>query len=510
MTYPEHSIPETPQPDPQPERKLRIVDEHHHPTPTPGVQQSGLARARGFRARLFSTDAIIITAVVTGVFLARTAAEEFAPAAAAGYWAIAVLLVGLWLVCMGIFHTRDSRILCVGIAEYKRVISASTMTFGLLAIAFVIAQAEFARWYFIVAFPLGVMLLLLNRWGWRRWLTSRGRAGQSLSQVLVVGQHDDVEYVVRQIASKSSAAYTVVGAVIDETGTATRPPLPGEIPITNDIDDVSATAARLGADAVVVAGAPAGRTDFVRNLAWELEGTATELILATGLANVAGPRIHLRPMEGLPLIHVEIPQFEGGKHVLKRAFDVVVSGSALIVLAPLLAVLAVIVKLDSPGPALFHQERVGRDGKSFTIVKFRSMVTTATSDLASLLDSNEGAGLLFKMKNDPRVTRVGRFMRKHSLDELPQLWNIFVGDMSVVGPRPPLPDEVRGYETHVHRRLYIRPGLTGMWQVNGRSNLDWEESVQLDLYYVENWSLIGDLMIMWRTVRVLLNPTGAY
>jgi exopolysaccharide biosynthesis polyprenyl glycosylphosphotransferase len=506
MTSPEplHPTPQTAAPPA--ERKLHIVDDHHHPIYVRGIHQ-GLSRARGFRTRLFATDALIIAVVVAGVFIARTTSEGFA---ALGYWVVPLLLIALWLVSMGVFHTRDSRVLCTGAAEYKRVISSSTMTFGLLAIAFVITQAEFTRWYFIVALPLGTILLLLNRWGWRRWLTNQGRAGQSLSQVLVVGQGPDVDYVVRQIASKSSAAYTVVGAVVAEDGATPPSQLPGGIPVTTDIDNVAATAARLGADAVVVAGTPSGRADFVRNLAWELEGTATELILATGLANVAGPRIHLRPMEGLPLIHVEIPQFEGGKHVLKRAFDIAVSGVALIVLSPLLAVLAIIVKLDSPGPALFRQERVGRDGQSFTIVKFRSMVTTATTDLAGLLDSNEGAGVLFKMKNDPRVTRFGRFMRKHSLDELPQLWNIFVGDMSVVGPRPPLPDEVRGYETHVHRRLYIRPGLTGMWQVNGRSNLGWEESVQLDLYYVENWSLIGDLMIMWRTVRVLVNPTGAY
>jgi lipopolysaccharide/colanic/teichoic acid biosynthesis glycosyltransferase len=177
---------------------------------------------------------------------------------------------------------------------------------------------------------------------------------------------------------------------------------------------------------------------------------------------------------------------------------------------PCFVLLGVMIKLDSPGPVLFRQERCGRNGRTFRMVKFRSMVQTAEDDLADLLDRNEAAGVLFKIRNDPRVTRLGRILRKYSIDELPQLWNVLVGEMSLVGPRPPLRTEVDCYESHVRRRLYIKPGLTGMWQVNGRSNLDWEESVRLDLYYVENWSLAGDLIILWRTLRVLTHPTGAY
>jgi exopolysaccharide biosynthesis polyprenyl glycosylphosphotransferase len=261
---------------------------------------------------------------------------------------------------------------------------------------------------------------------------------------------------------------------------------------------------------VIVAGQPHGGSQFIRNLGWELEGTATELVLASRLTDVAGPRIHFRPVEGLPLIHVEIPQFEGGKHMLKRALDAAASGIALVILLPLFIVIGILIKLDSPGAFLFSQERVGRNGATFRMFKFRSMVQTAERDLATLQAQNEASGLLFKIKNDPRVTRVGRVLRKYSLDELPQLWNVFIGNMSLVGPRPPLQREVQGYEIHVHRRLYIKPGLTGMWQVNGRSDLSWDESVRLDLYYVENWSLTGDLVILWRTLKVLTHPVGAY
>jgi lipopolysaccharide/colanic/teichoic acid biosynthesis glycosyltransferase len=181
-----------------------------------------------------------------------------------------------------------------------------------------------------------------------------------------------------------------------------------------------------------------------------------------------------------------------------------------VLLIPAFLVLAILIKRDSPGSVLFRQERVGKGGKKFSMIKFRSMAATAEEDLAGLLDQNEGAGVLFKMRHDPRVTEVGRWMRKYSLDELPQFWNILKGDMSLVGPRPPLQREVDGYKSRVHRRLYIKPGLTGMWQTNGRSELNWQDSVRLDLYYVENWSLAGDLIIIWRTALQMLKPVGAF
>jgi len=186
------------------------------------------------------------------------------------------------------------------------------------------------------------------------------------------------------------------------------------------------------------------------------------------------------------------------------------SASALIVLLPVFAALAVLIKKDSPGPTFFVQKRVGVNGNTFRMFKFRSMHSNAEELLDQLQSQSEGNGLLFKMKDDPRVTQVGRWIRKYSLDELPQIFNVLRGEMSLVGPRPPLPKEVQAYEGHVGRRLYIKPGLTGLWQVSGRSDLDWEESVRLDLYYVENWSLTGDIMIMWRTFKVMLNPVGAY
>jgi len=233
-------------------------------------------------------------------------------------------------------------------------------------------------------------------------------------------------------------------------------------------------------------------------------------VLSSRLTDVAGPRLSFEALDGLPLIRMRIPTYSGGQHIVKRALDMTVAACALIPIALAYPVIALLIKLDSPGPIFFFQERVGRDGTPFRMVKFRSMHVDAEQQLAALRAQNEGAGVLFKMKDDPRVTRVGRVLRKLSLDELPQFWNVLTGAMSVVGPRPPLPSDVTGYDGNVFRRLYIKPGITGLWQVSGRSDLTWDESVRLDLRYVENWSIVNDLQIMWRTAKVMFAPTGAY
>ncbi|HYI33584.1 MAG TPA: sugar transferase [Glaciibacter sp.] len=483
------------------------------PTPAVGTPASGLAWAKRYRTILRVSDVCIIVAAVTVAHLARFGIEGTRAAVgpiSANYWLLSLIIMLTWIVTLGAFRTRDSRVIGIGATEYKQVINASALAFGLLAIFFLVAQVDIARGYFVLTLPLGLGGLLLERWLWRKWLLRQCENGHYLARAIVVGSREDVEYVVAQIDQKSGAAYYVVGAAIDgeEAGTVTVGK--HDVPIVARFSDAAAAAREMGVETVIVAGHPRGGTAFIRNLGWDLENTSAELVLSSQLTDVAGPRIHFRPVEGLPLIHVEIPHFAGAKHVLKRTLDVVASALGIALLLPLLAMIAILIKIDSPGPVLFRQERCGRNGDTFNMLKFRSMVQTAEDDLASLLDKNEASGVLFKIRNDPRITRVGRFIRKYSIDELPQLWNVLVGDMSLVGPRPPLPAEVEGYETHVHRRLYIKPGVTGMWQINGRSNLSWEDSVRLDLYYVENWSLAGDLMIIWRTFKTVAHPVGAY
>ncbi|WP_419818330.1 sugar transferase [Glaciibacter flavus] len=494
-----------------PRPHLRIVE----PTVDDGVDaaSSGVAWARRYRDRLRLSDTLIVIAafaIAHGVRLVAEILAGTAPGPLFSYLGVPALVAALWLVCLSAFRTRDPHVIGVGATEYRRIANASALAFGIFAMGCIVFSVDFARGYFLVALPLGMVGLLVGRWSWRRWLLNQRRFGHYLTRALVVGARDDVQYVVDQITRRSGAAYAVVGAAVEESDHSDLVSDGNRVPVVADIEGAATSAARLRADTVIVAGQPSGGGDFIKRLSWLLEGTATDLVLSSRLTDVAGPRIHFRPVEGLPLIHVEIPTFEGWKHTLKRTFDIAFSALALVLLSPLLLAIAIWVRLDSPGRVVFRQERCGRNGESFEMFKFRSMVMTAEDDLKGLLDGNEGSGLLFKMRNDPRVTRAGQWLRKFSLDELLQFWNVFKGDMSIVGPRPPLRAEVERYGDDVHRRLYIKPGITGLWQISGRSDLSWEESVRLDLYYVENWSLTGDFMIIWRTLKTVVSPQGAY
>jgi exopolysaccharide biosynthesis polyprenyl glycosylphosphotransferase len=475
---------------------------------------SGKSWAKLYRRWLRVTDIAIVAIAVTAAYAFHLEAGEpiFArPAAGGSYLAVSVAIMLLWVLALEVHRTREETVLGIGSEEYKRVLDATLGVFGGIAILVLLLGIDVVRSHFALALPAGALLLLINRWQWRAWLNRQRHYGHYLSKVIVVGEPGDVEYVIRQFGKVSGAAYEVVGVALPAGYTEDHLQISAtRVPVLCDVDSVAGKVAETGANAVVVAGRLEGGTRSIRQLGWALEGTHAGLVLASSLTDVAGPRIHWRPVEGLPLMHVELPQFSGGKHTLKRLVDILASAVALLLLSPLLCTLAWVIARDSKGRVFFHQERVGRNGKRFKMVKFRSMVQSAEEDLANLKDLNEGAGLLFKLKNDPRVTKCGRWLRKYSLDELPQFWNVLKGDMSLVGPRPQLPGEVDGYEGDVSRRLLIKPGITGLWQINGRSNLGWEESVRWDLYYVENWSLTGDIMILWRTLRVILHPVGAY
>lgn len=276
------------------------------------------------------------------------------------------------------------------------------------------------------------------------------------------------------------------------------------------VEDTRRLCDEVGADTVLVARGGYSSSADLRRIAWDLEGSDIDLVVVPSLTDVAGPRIHMRPVAGLPLLHVEGPQTDEAGGLGKRLFDLVGAVVGITLISPLLLVLAILVKLEDGGPVLFRQQRVGRGGEVFGMMKFRSMVPDAEKKLAEIRHLNESDGVLFKVKDDPRITRIGRFIRRYSLDELPQLFNVVKGEMSLVGPRPPLPAEVRAYEQDVHRRLLVRPGMTGLWQVSGRSSLTWNETVRLDLYYVDNWSMLTDLVIIAKTVKAVVGKHGAY
>ena len=474
---------------------------------------SGREWARFLRRLLRGTDSLLVIAsVIAGFFIHIEGGRPFAGTAAdLTGTSIGVVLGVLWIAALGLYRTRDPKILGAGTSEYKRVAAASSAVFGLLAVGLVVFSVQPASAFYLVSLPLGLILLPLSRWIARRWYNARQAQGQYLVRAIVIGQAEDVRYVLKRIARKSNAVYEILGVALPGGRRGTSFDVDGRrVPVLSSTDDVVRTVGLCGAEAVIVAGPVPGGNQYIRELGWGLEEHKAELVLAASLTNVAGPRIHWRPVEGLPLMHVDVPRYSGAKHVFKRLLDIAVAAAALILLSPLLLALAIIVKRDSPGPVLFRQERVGKAGKPFRMLKFRSMVTDAEAALAGLGTQNDGAGVLFKIRNDPRVTRCGRWMRRYSLDELPQFWNVLSGEMSLVGPRPPLQREVGRYERHTHRRLLIKPGITGLWQVNGRSDLPWDEAVRLDLYYVENWSIMGDVIIIWRTFKAMCVPAGAY
>lgn len=492
------------------------------PSTAPGTPQvrSGVARARrasvgaGLVGYGWAVSAVDLVALLVAFAVAhgiRFPGEPLLAPSRPGWLELAAgpAIVLLWAAVLAVLRTREPRIAGVGAEEYRRVLTASLVTCAVVAVVAYSAQLEIARGYVAIAFPLGTALLALGRKAARSVLARHRSRGALLQDVLLVGDLADVRYVGRRIAGTPAAGYRVaaVATTADDTGPA-LPLAAGDVPVVGRADDVLDLAVEHAVGAVVVAGAIAGGHERLRRLGWQLEEHGIELVVSSPLADVAADRVHERPVDGLPLMHVETPDHRCRPG--KRALDVVGAALGLLLLGPVFAVIAVAIRLDDGGPVLFRQERVGRGGRSFRICKFRTMCTDAEDRVADLAAENEGAGPLFKMRQDPRVTRVGAFLRRTSLDELPQLWNVLTGTMSLVGPRPALPREVAVYEDFADRRLLVTPGITGLWQVSGRSDLDWAEGVRLDLHYVENWSFLHDVVILARTIPSVLRSRGAY
>lgn len=465
--------------------------------------------------KLRIVDALVIIWAVAGAYIVRFGydPELVVKGQELFYVWFSIFLAVVWFLMLGAWNSRQSLILGSGAEEYKRVATASLWLFGSVAVFSYVLRFETARGYVGFALPAGLGGLLLARWFMRQHLSARRQTGSSMSKLLILGGPGAVTHLADSLARASHAGYLPTAAYMPGAHHLTADPSIAGLPITGtsqEIEDILAAIESSSVDAVAVSAGVQLHPQTIRHLGWELAGRGVAMIMAPALTDIAGPRIHTQQVAGLPLVHVTTPSLEGGQRVAKRMLDIVISGLLIVPAAPFMAVIALLIKLDSPGGVLFRQERVGIEGAPFKMIKFRSMVTDAEVQLAGLAEQNQGSGLLFKMKNDPRVTKIGAVLRKYSLDELPQLFNIFSGSMSLVGPRPPLPSEVEAYESHVRRRLLVKPGLTGLWQVSGRSNLSWQDSVRLDLYYVENWSLTGDLVILFRTFRAVFRGSGAY
>lgn len=425
------------------------------------------------------------------------------------YLAVAAVLAVLWLICLQVTGAYDKRFLGSGPEEYGAVVRGTGTAFSVLAIVSWALKLEIARGFVLIALPLGIVMLLAGHWALRHYLVTRRAHGELVQEALVVGGGEDLRSLVRCLQDDQAAGYHVMAICTDDPVDEIE-----GVPVVGSERAAGTLAAETNVDVVVCAATNSFACDDVRRLGWELERNGAELMLAPRLTDVAGPRITTRLVSGLSLLLVERPHFSGPQLLLKTVMDKTIAAVGLLVLAPLFAVVALLVRLPDGGKAIFRQVRVGINGEEFTMYKFRSMCVDAEQRRAAVVASGEGAdidrGPAFKAKSDSRITKVGRILRKTSIDELPQLFNVLRGDMSLVGPRPPLPSEVAKYDPREGRRLLVRPGLTGLWQINGRSDLPWDEAIRFDLYYVENWSVMRDLMIMFRTVRAVLLQRGAY
>lgn len=394
-----------------------------------------------------------------------------------------------------------------GPEEFQSVLRSAVFSLAIAGFAAYATQTLVPRRFVFVAIPLTALFCSLYRYGLRQRLHRRRRRGVAMLRTLVVGAPGRVAPVVKDLSRESYHGYEVVGACapyldIEAEGSA-------GVPTLGTISDIPQVVVDHEIDVVIVTGSDLSGS-ALRRLGWALERAGAQLVVAPGLVEVAGPHVSLRPTAGLSLVHLESPSRHLGREFGKAVLDRALGIALLLVATPIIAVSAVLVMLTDRGPAFFSQTRAGLDGKPFRMWKLRSMVVDAEARREELLSQSDGDGLLFKMRADPRVTRVGRVLRRFSLDELPQLWNVVRGDMSLVGPRPPLMSEYENYHDAVNRRLRVKPGLTGLWQVSGRSDLSWDQSVNLDLRYVDNWSLAMDMMILWKTLRVVVFGSGAY
>jgi exopolysaccharide biosynthesis polyprenyl glycosylphosphotransferase len=441
-------------------------------------------------------------------------AARFGDAAysASSYLLLSLALPLIWITAMALAGGYDSRFIGVGSDEFRRVLNAGVGLTAAVAVAAYASKFGLARGYVVLALPAVTVFDLIARFALRKRLHALRSLGRCMRKVVIVGHRDVAADLTAALRRQTYHGLSVVAACVTGPGQ----PGPGQqgdidgVPVVAGLRAVTDVVQRYGADTVAVLACPEMSGVGLRELAWDLERTGTDLCVAPALLDVAGPRTTIRPVAGLPLLHLDHPEFTGARQAIKAAFDRIAAATALLLLSPLLVAVAAIIRMSDSGPALFRQVRVGKDGRTFTLYKFRTMVVDAEAQRLQLVGSNESDGLLFKMRRDPRVTPVGGWLRRWSLDELPQLINVLLADMSLVGPRPALPDEVSRYGDHVRRRLAVKPGLTGLWQVSGRSDLSWDESVRLDLRYVENWSFMLDLQILWKTWSAVTRGPGAY
>ena len=463
-------------------------------------------------AQIIADVAALAAAIVLAYFLRQASpgfeqAHDLSANLLSGIWAFALG----WLIAIIYWDGYNPRFISSGTEMYSRIIHATISAAGISGVVIYLAKIELSRVFFVLFFMIGPVFLLVSRFVVRRVINRLRTAGRLRSRAVLVGSIPHVDAIARTLMRERWLGYSIEGAITPKNDPRQRSRL--GIPVVGHTDDLT-TIVRAQRPTVLLftAGSNLSTEEF-RRLAWEFEDDDLEVIVVPTMSEIASDRVMMRPVAGLPLVHLDPPRAQASLRWSKRLFDVVSTAVGLVVISPLLLAVALAVKLGDGGPVFFKQQRVGQNGELFNFLKFRSMVVNAEEVRAKMLEQqahDRGNAVMFKMADDPRITKVGRVLRRYSLDELPQLVNVLKGDMSLVGPRPALPSEVASYDFDARRRLSVRPGITGLWQVSGRSDLSWDETVRLDLFYVDNWSFTQDISILVRTVRAVLASDGAY
>jgi exopolysaccharide biosynthesis polyprenyl glycosylphosphotransferase len=420
---------------------------------------------------------------------------------------LALLGAVVWPLAIGLSRGYVVSGIGVGTDELRAVVRAAAALVVVGAFPAGLLGKEALLKLVVIATPMALALSLTTRYAARKVLHRRQAHGRNVRHVVVVGSPASAQQLKWRLDREPYCGMKVIGICLPQGFAIDSSNL--DVPILGDLQDVAAVVRRIHCDAIAVTADGVTRDSYLRALSWALEGTGVEMLVDPGLVEVAGPRMHIRPLMGVPLLHIEEPHFTGWRRLVKRTFDILLTAVGLVLIAPLMLVIASAIKLKDGGPVIFRQPRIGRGGETFTMLKFRSMVVDAESRKADLMAINEGKGGLFKLSHDPRITPLGKFLRDFSLDELPQLFNVLRGSMSLVGPRPHLASELEQMPVEAKRRCLVTPGLTGLWQVSGRSDLAGDEAVRLDLRYVENWSLTMDVLIIWKTVSAVVRRAGA-
>ncbi len=458
---------------------------------------------RVYATRAVIWDIVAVTAASVIGFILRWAIPYNLSISDGIYVFFAFVVIVSWMGVLTLRGAYDTRILGVGSEEFKRIVGASAVVFGAIAIVSFALKLDLSRGFVLITFIAGIVLLLSVRWILRGWLRHERMYGHFLHRTIVIGSGAAQAEIVDMLDRDPVAGFTVVD-VIDEPDIDAS-----ETQLDQWLDEVMARINLEDADTVAVAGSRALEQVVIQRLAWRLEGPRVDLLVAPNIGDVAGPRVTMRMAADLPLLHLDEPHLTGPKRAIKRALDIVFGVILFLLFSPFMIVAAIGTFATSRGPILYRQERVGRGGEAITVTKFRTMYVGADKKRAEVIGGPDEK-IFERYKSDPRITPFGRLLRRWSIDEMPQVVNVIRGNMSLVGPRPVLPEELGLFDDADHRRHLTKPGLTGLWQVSGRKEVDWEERMRMDLDYVENWSPALDLVIVAKTAKVVLSGRGAY